>query len=69
LFTANHAYLRDFKLCVPQDAVASNTEAENLAALDVMARILKADTTPATDLDIPRLARRSEEAPEFGARD
>ncbi len=69
LFTANDAYLRDFKLCVPRDAIASNTEAENEAALDVMARILKADTTPAADLDIQRLACRTEEAPRVGARD
>ncbi len=33
LFTANDAYMRDFHLVVPRDAVASNTEDENLYAL------------------------------------
>ena len=44
LFTANDAYLRDFGLIVPRDAVASNTEEENDHALEQMAKILKADT-------------------------
>jgi nicotinamidase-related amidase len=59
LFTANDAYLRDFGLIVPRDAVASNTEEENAHALDQMAKILKADTTPSTELDLDRWAGAS----------
>jgi nicotinamidase-related amidase len=46
LFTANDAYMRDFKLVVPRDGVASNTAAENDAALAQMEKVLKADTRP-----------------------
>ena len=44
LFTANDAYMRDFKLQVPQDCVASNTAADNRYAVGQMKEILKADT-------------------------
>src|SRR5215203_5108176 len=47
LFTANDAYMRDLRLAVPADCVASNTEEDNRHALDQMARVLKADTRPA----------------------
>jgi nicotinamidase-related amidase len=43
LFTANDAYMRDYKLIVPGDCVASNTEAEHSHALEQMGTILKAD--------------------------
>lgn len=43
LFTANDAYMRDFKLIVPSDCVASNTREENDHALDQMQKVLKAD--------------------------
>ena len=43
LFTANDAYMRDLRLIVPSDCVASNTEEENRYALRQMQRILKAD--------------------------
>jgi nicotinamidase-related amidase len=50
LFTANDAYLRDFKIVVPRDCVASNTAQDNDAALEMMAKILKADTRPAAEI-------------------
>ncbi len=43
LFTANDAYQRDFQLLVPRDCLASNTAAENDAALEQMQEVLKAD--------------------------
>src|SRR6185295_11315454 len=43
LFTANDAYMRDLKLVVPGDCVASNTPEENRYALEQMGKILKAD--------------------------
>lgn len=55
LFTANDAYMRDFKLVVPGDCVASNTEDENRHALGQIHRILKADTRASTELDLGAL--------------
>ncbi len=57
LFTANDAYMRDLHLVVPRDCVASNTEAENRAALEQMAEVLKADTRPSTELSFAELKR------------
>ncbi len=57
LFTANDAYMRDFRLFVPRDSCASNTIAENRHALEQMKKVLKADLTPSTRLDVAALAR------------
>ena len=46
LFTANDAYMRDYKLMVPSDCTVSNTPAENRQALKVLKNYLKADITP-----------------------
>jgi nicotinamidase-related amidase len=50
LFTANDAYLRDFRLVVPHDCVASNTIEENNHALEQMRTVLKADTRRSADI-------------------
>ncbi len=50
LFTANDAYMRDFRLIVPADCVASNTSQENEHALEQMEKVLKADITPSKQL-------------------
>lgn len=55
LFSANDAYLRDYKLLIPADCVASNSKEENDAALRLMAKVVKADLTPSADLDLDRL--------------
>jgi nicotinamidase-related amidase len=55
LFTANDAYMRDFKLVVPSDCVASNTESENRYALEQIRQILKADTKSSTELSFAEL--------------
>ncbi len=57
LFTANDAYMRDFKLIVPGNCVASNTEEENRHALQQMKVVLKADTRLATELDLDVISR------------
>jgi nicotinamidase-related amidase len=44
LFTANDGYMRDFKLVIPQDCIASESEADNQHAIAYMAKVLKADT-------------------------
>jgi nicotinamidase-related amidase len=56
LFTANDAYMHDFKVFVPPDCVVSNTEEENLHALKQMETVLKADTTPGSELDLKALS-------------
>jgi len=50
LFTANDAYMRDYKLVIPGDCVAANTSAECQHALDEMRQVLKADTRPSAEL-------------------
>ena len=55
LFSANDAYLRDYQLFIPCDCVASNTREENDAALRLMSKVVKADITPSTELDLSKL--------------
>ena len=55
-FTANDAYMRDYKVFVPPDCVVSNTEEENAHALKQMEIVLKADTTIASKLDLKALS-------------
>ena len=55
LFTANDAYMRDYKLLVPSDCVVSNTAEENNYALKQMEEILKARVLPAAELDFEKL--------------
>ncbi len=52
LFTASDAYLRDYELIIPADCVASNTAADNDAALAQMQRMLKADIRPSGELEV-----------------
>jgi nicotinamidase-related amidase len=52
LFTANDAYMRDFKLFVPADCVVSETKADNEYALQQMAKVLKADTRVSGELNL-----------------
>jgi nicotinamidase-related amidase len=59
LFTANDAYLRDFHLIVPADCAASNTQAENRAALEQMHKVLKADIRPSAELALETLQRKN----------
>jgi nicotinamidase-related amidase len=58
LFTAHDAYLRDLRLFVPRDCLASNTVSENRAALEQMEKILKADIRPSELLDLATMNRR-----------
>jgi nicotinamidase-related amidase len=55
LFSANDAYLRDFKLFIPSDCVASETKEQNDYALKLMERVCKADITPSSALDLESL--------------
>ena len=58
LFTANDAYLRHYQLIVPCDCIASNTQEENLAALRQMEHILKAETSPAAELQFKKFIEK-----------
>lgn len=61
LFTANDAYMRDYHIVVPADCVASNTKHENDVALQIMQKVLKADTTVSNKLDLDLLLKKSGE--------
>ena len=56
LFSANDAYMRDFKLLIPRDCVASESKEQNDHALELMERVCKADITPSVDLDLGAVA-------------
>ena len=51
LYTANDAYMRDFKLVVPRDCIASETAEADRYALQQMSRFLKADTRISSRVD------------------
>jgi nicotinamidase-related amidase len=52
LFTANDAYMRDYRLFVPRDCSIGHSEEDHRLALALMERTLKADTRPADDIDL-----------------
>lgn len=51
LFTANDAYLRDYKVVVPADCVASGSREESERALKYIERVLKAGTPPSREIN------------------
>lgn len=57
LFTANDAYMRDFKIFIPADCVVSESLEENKYALKQMEKVLKADISPSRELDFEELKR------------
>ncbi|MEA2164960.1 MAG: hypothetical protein QOK37_3087 [Thermoanaerobaculia bacterium] len=57
LFSANDAYMRDFNVIVPADCVVSNTEEENRHALEQMKKVLKADVSVSSELDLGAIRR------------
>jgi nicotinamidase-related amidase len=50
LFSANDAYMRDFRIVVPPDCTASEEPEQNRQVLTLMQRVLKAEITPSTKL-------------------
>jgi nicotinamidase-related amidase len=54
LFTASDAYLRDFRVVVPSDGVASLDRAANRLALSQMRTLLDADVRPCRDIVLRR---------------
>jgi nicotinamidase-related amidase len=55
LFTANDAYMRDYRLIIPGDCVASIDPRDNCHMLKFMQKTLKADITASGKLDLTRL--------------
>lgn len=58
LFTANDAYLRDYKLIIPSDCTASIRPEDNDNALHQMQEVLKADIRPAAEVEFVSLPRK-----------
>lgn len=59
LFTANDAFLREFKIFVPSDCVVSNDSKQNREALKLMERVLRADIRPSNKLNLSALKKRA----------
>ena len=55
LFTANDAYMRDYRLVIPGDCVVSQDEEENRRVLKFMERVLDADITPSNEIELDKL--------------
>lgn len=55
LFTAHDAYMRDYHIVVPEDCIASNSAELTAQALEQMARVMKADVRPASEIDLDQL--------------
>jgi len=62
LFTANDAYMRDYRLVIPSDCVASVRESDRRYALRMMEKILKADVRPAAAIDLEELRQGRHES-------
>src|ERR1051325_7372799 len=57
LFTANDAYVRDYRLVIPSDCVVSQNNADNRRALKYMQRVVDADIYASSKLDLALLAQ------------
>jgi len=59
LFTANDAYVRDYRLRIPRDCVASGTVAQRRLAARYFRSVLGADLRPSPMIRFPRRRRGS----------
>jgi nicotinamidase-related amidase len=59
LFTANDAYVRDFKLIIPRDCVAAKTRTESRLAAQYFKTVLDADMRPSAKVRFGGNATRS----------
>jgi nicotinamidase-related amidase len=66
LFTANDAYMRDYRLFVPSDCCAANRRSEHSGSLGQIRKVLKADTHPSSRLDLGALCRGRRTRPAGG---
>jgi nicotinamidase-related amidase len=58
LFTANDAYMREYKIFTPADCIVSNTAADNDHALRQIKTVLKGNVTVSTRLEFQANRRR-----------
>ncbi|WP_018921817.1 cysteine hydrolase family protein [Salsuginibacillus kocurii] len=58
-FTANDAYMRKYDLIIPEDCSASNTNEDHNFAIRHLQDVLKADTTPQAELDMPQIIEKA----------
>jgi nicotinamidase-related amidase len=54
MLTAHDAYMRDYKLVVPPDCVASEPDEDNRFALAHLAKVCKARVAPSVEVDFQR---------------
>jgi nicotinamidase-related amidase len=57
MFTAHDAHMRDFRLLVPRDCIASESESDDAQALEQMEKSCKADTGPSAAIDFVRMKK------------
>jgi nicotinamidase-related amidase len=58
LFTANDAYMREFRIFSPADCIVSNTPEENAHALAQIASVMKGNLAASTTLRFRKRSRR-----------
>jgi nicotinamidase-related amidase len=61
LFTANDAYMRDYKLIIPADCTASINQTDNDNALRQMQEVLKADIRPSAEVEFTTPSGKSKQ--------
>lgn len=60
LFTANDAYMRDYRLIIPADCCASNVKEDNDYALQMMKNVLNADIREQSAIDWDKIPLQKE---------
>lgn len=60
LFTANDAYMRDYKLIIPADCIASINEIDNNNALNQMQKVLKAEIGPSIEVEFTQATAKQQ---------
>ncbi len=53
--TANDAHMRGFRLVVPADCCAAESEADHQFTLEQLEKVMQADTGPSTEIDFEKL--------------
>lgn len=59
LFSANDAYMRDFRLFIPGDCVAAVKPEASRQTLKFVERVLKADTRDSTEIDFDKILQEN----------
>jgi nicotinamidase-related amidase len=68
LFSANDAYMRDFRIIVPPDCTASEEAERNRQVLTLMERVLKAEILPSADIEFEETRAGARRASDLAAR-